>query len=203
MQALFVHGMGRSSLSGWPLLRRMRRAGSATATFDYAVRREPFETIVARLGAAIDALPAGGPLILVGHSLGGVLLRAALADEAGRTTRVWRLFLLGSPVAPSRYARRLAKNRLFCAATRDCGALLASAERMSAIPRPAVPTTAIVGIGGPAFARGPFGFEPNDGIVSLSEVSAEWLDDQVRVPIVHGWLPASARVAEVVLARLG
>ncbi len=203
MQVLFVHGMGRSSLSGWPLLRRMRRAGWATATFDYAVRREPFDAIVARLAAAIDALPAGAPLILVGHSLGGVLLRAALAESDRRAAQVRRLFLLGSPVEPSRYARRLAKNRLFRAATRDCGHLLASTERMSAIPRPAVPTTAIVGIGGPTFARGPFGLEPNDGIVSLSEVSAEWLDDQVRVPIVHGWLPASARVAEVVLTRLG
>ncbi len=33
MQALFVHGMGRSPLSGLPLLVQLRRAGVLTSTF--------------------------------------------------------------------------------------------------------------------------------------------------------------------------
>lgn len=35
MRVLFVHGMGRTPLSGWPLLHRLRQAGLRTTTFGY------------------------------------------------------------------------------------------------------------------------------------------------------------------------
>ena len=37
MQVLFVHGMGRSPLSGWPMLLQLKRAGLKIGTFGYAV----------------------------------------------------------------------------------------------------------------------------------------------------------------------
>src|SRR5262245_34215628 len=78
LQALFVHGMGRTPLSGWPLLRSLRRAGLATSSFGYVVLLEDFEQIRQRLASRIAALGARGDYVLIGHSLGGVLLRAAL-----------------------------------------------------------------------------------------------------------------------------
>ena len=80
LHALFVHGMGRSPLSGWPLLRRLRGAGLETQTFGYAVTIHGFSAIVERLSARIEKLARQGDYILIGHSLGGVLLRAALAQ---------------------------------------------------------------------------------------------------------------------------
>lgn len=183
------------------MLRQFRRAGHRTETFGYRVRAESFRGIADRLAARLTALLAAEEVVLVGHSLGGVLLREALATLDG-PARPLHLFLLGSPLHASRMAARLGKNPVFRAATTDCGQLLASPERMSAISAPAVPTTGIAGTRGVVGFSGAFAQEANDGVVSLSEVSAPWLTDQVLVPVVHTLLPASRRVAAIVLERL-
>jgi hypothetical protein len=67
---------------------------------------------------------------------------------------------------------------------------------------PAVPTTGIAGTRRLVNASGLFGTETNDGVVSISEVSAALLQDQVLVPVVHTLLPSSRRVGSIVLQRL-
>jgi pimeloyl-ACP methyl ester carboxylesterase len=202
VRVLFVHGMGRSVLSAWPMLRRLRQAGLATEAFGYSVACQTIAQIQSRLAARIAQAAGLGPYVLVGHSLGGVLLRAALQGLPAGTAPPQRLFLLASPVRASRFATRLKTFPPFAWLTRDAGDLLGSAQRMSAIAVPAVPTTAIVGtLGFPRWA-GLFGSEVNDGIVSLSEVSADWLTDQVQVPVSHTLLPASPQVADLILARM-
>jgi hypothetical protein len=47
-----------------------------------------------------------------------------------------------------------------------------------------------------------FAGEANDGVVSVAEASAEWIEDQVVVDCVHTLLPASRRVGEIILERL-
>jgi hypothetical protein len=202
MQALFVHGMGRSPLSGWPLLWQLRRAGLITSTFGYAVTFEDFARIRKRLASRLSAIAANGEYVLIGHSLGGVLLRAVVNALPPGTRPPSRMFLLGVPVRPARLAQKLGRNPLYRAVTRDCGQLLGSTARMSEVGPASVPTTVIAGVSGLTGRHSPFGGEPNDGIVSVSEVSAEWLVDQVRVPIVHTLLPSSKRVAAIILKRL-
>lgn len=196
---LFIHGMGRTSLSGWPLLRLLRRAGLVTRTFGYSVAFENFDAIVVRLRTRISLLAATDDYIVIGHSLGGVLLRAALNSLPPGTAFPRHVYLLGSPVLASRIATRLKNNRLFRVLTGDCGQLLGSVERMNAIGPPAVPVTGIVGTRGIANLFGVFGDEVNDGLVSVSEVSAPWLTHCVQVPVFHTLLPSSARVANIIL----
>jgi hypothetical protein len=203
VKVLFVHGMGRTSASGWLLLRQLRRAGHETATFGYTVSTQGFDDITKRLAAKVGAMCAAGEVALVGHSLGGVLLRAAMHSLTSRPRLPRHLFLLGSPVGPTRMAQHLRGNVVFRACTGDCGQLLGSDSRMSLIGEPPVPTTGIAGTKGLAIRRGPFGAEPNDGVVSVSEVSAPWLTDQVFVPVVHTLLPASRRVGVIIIERLG
>ena len=202
MQALFVHGMGRSPLSGWPMLRRLRRAGIDTTTFAYATTLEDFARIGKRLSARVLSIASRGDYIVIGHSLGGVLLRAVMNALPPEAHRPQRMFLLGVPLHPARLARRLQHNLVYRSFTRDCGQLLGSTARMSELAPPEIPVTAIAGIRGLPRGVGPFGDEPNDCVVALSEASAEWLVDQVQVPVIHTMLPASARVAEVILDRV-
>ncbi|MDD1611798.1 MAG: hypothetical protein LUQ57_01510 [Methylococcaceae bacterium] len=42
MQALFVHGMGRSPLSGWPILLRLNANGMKVSTFRYLATFQVF-----------------------------------------------------------------------------------------------------------------------------------------------------------------
>lgn len=202
MQVLFIHGMGRSPLSGWPMLRRLRRAGLATETFAYSCCREDFAGIVARLASRLEQLAASGDYILIGHSLGGVLLRAALASLAPASHRPQHVFLLGSPVRPARLAGQLSKNAVFRLLTGDSGQLLASKERMRRIPPLAVPTTAILGTRGLNLRHGPFGSAANDGVVAVSEATADWIRDEIHLPVVHTLLPSSRLVSAGILHRL-
>jgi len=199
MIVLFIHGMGRTPFSGWRLLRRLRGAGVKSTTFGYSVAFKNFDAIVARLRMRIVLIAATEDYIVIGHSLGGVLLRAALNSLPPGTALPRHVYLLGSPIQASRIATRLQNNKLFRIFTGDCGQLLGSVDRMNAIGPPAVPVTGIIGTRGISNRFGIFGDEVNDGLVSVSEVSAPWLTHCVQVPVFHTLLPSSARVANIIL----
>lgn len=203
MQIIFVHGMGRSPMSAWPMLRRLRKAGLKTSTFAYVVTLEKFDSIVARLQAQLKSVAAAGQYRVVGHSLGGVLLRAAISGLPENIARPQHVYLLASPMQPSRIAARLRNNLAFRIATGDCGQLLGSKERMSMIDALAIPTTGIAGVRGITGRFSPFGNEPNDGVVALSEVSAPWLSRSMQFQEIHTLLPASSQVAELILHDIG
>lgn len=203
MHALFVHGMGRSALSGWPMLRLLRRAGIQTSSFSYFVSTRSFTDIQAGLTERIAQLAHQDEYFLIGHSLGGVLIRAAVTALPASTPLPHHMFLLGSPTKPARLAQVFSSNPMFRAMTRDCGSLLGSDRRMQGIGIPDVQTTGIAGTKGLAGWLSPFQGEQNDGIVSLSEVSAGWLTEQVPLPLIHSMLPASSSVARIILERMG
>ncbi|MFM6957783.1 MAG: hypothetical protein ACKOXD_04350, partial [Acinetobacter sp.] len=69
MQALFVHGMGRSPLSGWPMLRHIKKAGIRTRCFGYSVSLQSFYEIQVRLIRWIEEIAAKGWLDWPGNRL--------------------------------------------------------------------------------------------------------------------------------------
>ena len=202
VRVLFVHGMGRTPLSGWPLLHRLKQAGLQTTTFGYLTAIEDFATIKRRLVSRLTEIARAEDYVLIGHSLGGVLIRAALNVLPQHVKRPRHVFLLGSPIQAARLAVRMQRNVLYRALAGDCGQLLASPERMNEIGALREFTTSIVGICRIANGKGPFGNEPNDGIVSVGEASASWLSDQRQVPVFHTLLPASGKVAELILREI-
>jgi hypothetical protein len=202
MQVLYVHGMGRSPLSGWPLLWRLRRAGYHTHNFGHWVCTESFGAIVGRLNERLIQMAHAGDYVLVGHSLGGVLLRQALRTLPRSVRPPKHLFLLGSPVQASSIAVRMGSNPLYRLLTGDCGLMLGSMERMGAIGTPAVPVTAVVGVKSWSLMAGMLPPESNDGVVTLAEATAPWLTDVVQLPVTHTFLPTDARVTAVILERL-
>jgi len=78
VSVLFVHGMGRSLLSGWLMLHKLRKAGFKTTAFSYSASSESFESITQRLTTQIIQMAKAGDYLVIGHSLGGVLLRSVL-----------------------------------------------------------------------------------------------------------------------------
>ncbi|MBZ0068581.1 MAG: alpha/beta fold hydrolase [Thiobacillus sp.] len=202
MQALFVHGMGRSPISGWRLLARLRAHGIHTHTLGYVATFQSAASIRKRLVARIEALATHGDYVLIGHSLGGVLLRAAVAALPPGTPLPRRIFLLGSPIQPSCLAQKLRRNWLFRALAGDCGQLLASPSRMAEIGAGLVPTISMVGVSGWTGRLSPFKDEANDGLVSVAEASAEWVSETIRIPAWHTYLPSNKQIAQLILERI-
>ena len=202
MKILFVHGLGATRYDFFPGSYRLRKLGHATSTLSYFASFQSLDSIRRRLQRNLEAMASAGEYAVVGHSLGGVLLREALLRLAPAVQQPKHLFLLASPIlAPlaNQYLSRYALYKLFSG---ECGQLVSSPERMREIGLPAIPTTCVVGT--KSFPRrfSPFGNEPNDGIVLESELCLPLFSDLVRIPARHPALPFSSHLAPIIHARL-
>jgi pimeloyl-ACP methyl ester carboxylesterase len=151
-----------------PLARAVRRAGAGAQLFGYAAALESVDRIVERLAGRITRM-ASDPYIVVGHSLGGVLLRMALARLPEGTCQPALLVLLAAPHQAPRLARRLHRSLPYRLLNGQAGQLLGDEARMAAVPLPTAPCMVVVGTGGPRARWTSFPDEPNDGIVAVSE----------------------------------
>lgn len=95
---LLLHGLARTRWSLWRVERALREAGYATLNPGHPTRSCDLAGLVAHARHYLEALAPGDPLTLhgVGHSLGGVVLRAVLADPP-RPWRARRLVTIASP----------------------------------------------------------------------------------------------------------
>ena len=202
MRALLVHGMGRTPASMLVLARRLRQVGMTTAQFGYVPAVERYDRIVDRLVRRVSALATDPDYIVIGHSLGGLLLRSALGALDPALPQPRHLFMLATPNRSPRLARRWHRNLAYRLFTGDAGQLLADAGRVAAIPPPAVPYTIIAGTSGTRRPWSSFQDEPNDWIVGLSEVRLSEDDHLVTVSLGHTFMMNYREVAAVVLSRM-
>ena len=199
MLVLLAHGLGRTPLSLFGLAAALRRGGHRTRFFGYLPPLEPVPRILRRLTSRLRRLAAlGEPVGLVGHSLGGLFLRRALADVP--ELRVHHFVTLGTPTTVPRMAnlawRWFPPFRLYA---RDCGRLLRSADALANLPPLRVPVTLIAGTAGPRGRFSPFGDDPNDGVVSVSETSLPDREPEL-FPALHTLLMDSPAVRARILA---
>lgn len=201
MRVLLVHGLGRTPVSLHGLARALKRASHSTRLFGYYAFAEHYDRIRLRLASELRALARSPePVGLIGHSLGGLLLRHALAEAPG--LRVHRLIMLGTPNQPPRLAVRANRWLPFRVFARSCGSLLATPGAFARIPPPAVPYTLVAGTAGWRRVPGPFGPEPNDGLVSVSETMVNEGDEPLLLPVTHTFMMNDHRLQRLVLDLL-
>jgi hypothetical protein len=167
MRLLLVHGMGRTPLSMARLARYLRQQGHRAEGLGYVAALESFSRIQRRVRSRLDALAdSGEQYAVIGHSLGGLALRAALqnVDPLPRCC-----IMLGTPNQPPRLARRLHRRWIYRLLCGESGQLLARPDFFRRLPIPPVPYTIIAGNAGPRGPRSPFGNDPNDWLVAVEE----------------------------------
>lgn len=184
--------MGRSPASQLLLAARLRRAGLATHLFGYSARSS-FRSTVARLVSRTRFVASSQPYVLVGHSLGCVLIRAALPALAPHPPEA--CFFLAPPSRACRAARHFSRQRVFRLLTGEAGQLLASDAFMASLPVPEVPTRVYAGTAGPRGPWSPFGDELNDGILTVSEAAIPGIAT-VHVPALHTFIMNARVVAD-------
>lgn len=196
MNVLLAHGLWRTPLSFLMLQRSLRCGGHRTEQFGYAAMAQHYDSILDRLVTRLERLAIAGPYAVVGHSLGGVLLRAALSQLTGPPPR--HLVMLGTPNRPPRLAGRLCRYWTYRRLMGECGLNLASPEFYAGLPVPRVPYTIIGGTAGPRGRWSPFGDDPNDGVVAVSETPIRDDDPVVLLPVTHTFMMNDAEVQAVV-----
>jgi pimeloyl-ACP methyl ester carboxylesterase len=191
--------MGRSPLSQLLLAKRLRSAGIRVGLFGYATLL-PFDRSLNRLVRRIAALDIDEPFVLIGHSLGCVLIRAALPRLNNRNPSA--CFFLAPPNIVPRAARFFASNRLYRFFTRDSGQLLSNEAFMAALPTPEGVVRVYAGTAGPRGRLSPFRQEPNDGILAVSETQLTTAHAPVLVPALHTFIMNSEAVAEDIASTI-
>ena len=187
-----VHGLWLRPATTWLLARRLGGGDRLGICYGYRSVQDDFDANVVRLAAFLARVPARR-LDLVGHSLGGVLLLAALA--ATPATRPGRVGCLGSPLACSAAAARLAQHAWGRALI---GRSIRQFQARAPLPRwggapelGVIAGRAALGLGR-VFVN--FG-EPHDGTVTVAETRLAGTREHLVLPVGHLSMLWSAEVA--------
>jgi pimeloyl-ACP methyl ester carboxylesterase len=186
------------------LARFLGAEGYRTLNLDYPSRRQPIEALVEHIQPQIVAFAPSvpGKLHFVGHSMGGLLIRAHL--HRFRPQNLGRIVMLGTPNQGSEVADFLkdwwAYKKLFGPAGQQLVTGLTTADTLFgpidyelgviAGNRAVDPVSSLI-IG-----------DPNDGRVSIERTKIAGMTDHVVVAASHPFLPAKKEVHRLVLEFL-
>ncbi len=195
-RAIILHGMGRTPFSMNRLASCLRRAGIQTHLFAYCAAFEGVERCQLRLKMFIDVHAGDHPFILIGHSLGTVLIRSVLPQLRHQPKAC---YFLAPPSAAGLAAKLVKRNFFFRLLTGEMGQLLGDEVFMSALPVPTVPSYIYAGTAGPQGRLSPFKQEKNDGILSVSETTFP-VTQVEYVKAFHSFIMNSPHVADHMLS---
>jgi pimeloyl-ACP methyl ester carboxylesterase len=197
---VLIHGLWLSGYILFVLARRLRRQGFAVYTFSYPSVRADLRVNAARLARFLDTLDAD-IVHLVGHSLGGILIRALFHYAPPR--KPGRIVTLGTPHGGSQVAKHLSQYAFWrWAMGKGMTNLLDGLPQ--GWPLPTREIGAISGNRSIGFGRilyRPLA-SPNDGLVSVEESSLAGARDHIVSPASHTGMLFSRAVARQVNAFL-
>jgi pimeloyl-ACP methyl ester carboxylesterase len=197
-QVVVVHGLWMTGAEATLFRHRLAAQGFAVRQYHYHSVSQPPAAVLD--GLADEVLRHGGPVHLVGHSLGGLVILRLL--EARGDLPVGRVVLLGSPVNGSAAAQglvRLAGSDWMFGAM--AGELLSGAPRRwcGTTPVGVVAGTQSLGLG--RLVAGLDG--PNDGTVAVAEARLEGASAILELSVSHVGLLLSQRVVAATASFLG
>jgi pimeloyl-ACP methyl ester carboxylesterase len=191
---VLVHGLWMNGFEMSLLRRRLGRDHAyATRRFSYAGVMHDLEQNAGQLNTFLRQLPAG-PVHLVGHSLGGVLIMHTLTRFPN--PQIGRVVCLGSPLtdsAAARFVSRVSPGRFIIGQTLRDGALAApldSADIAQSVG--VIAGTMEVGAGSLLGVLQ----APHDGVVEVRETQLPGITDHIELPVSHIGLLVAVSVAE-------
>lgn len=175
VHGLWMHGIVFARHRRW-----FEAAGYRVETFTYPSVRQCLDDSAKALARFVAAIE-GGPIHLIGHSQGGLLILAMLAQV--RDPRIGRVALMGTPVAGSHCARVLrgipVLRHIMGKVLADWMAAPASVPADLEVGMLAGTRSLGSGVMFPGLGR------PNDGIVSVAETRIDGLHDHIEMHVGH------------------
>lgn len=189
-----IHGLWMSGGCLWLLARRLRRAGFIVHLFTHASVRSDLRANAEHLQRYISTLPAE-TVHLVGHSLGGILIRAL--HHYYPPQRPGRIVTLGAPHGGSRVARHLSRYAFWrWVMGKGVMQLLSDAPlRWTSPPREigVICGTRSFGMGRLLVRDLPL---PNDGLLTVKESAFPAAREHLVLPVSHTGMLFSREAAD-------
>ena len=185
---VLLHGLWRGWRAMEPLARALRREGFSTLSVPYPSARLPIDVLANRVRKEIEEIGGDQPLHFITHSLGGILLRALLAEEVPWKTG--RIVMLAPPNGGSEIVDWATGHPLIKRVLGPAGSALGSTGLPSLLPAFPEGVEAAVIMGNrsslPIFRKllGP----ENDGIVSAARGKIEGLRGFSIIPADHTFI---------------
>ena len=168
---VLVHGQGRTRFSMVILEKRFVSAGFRTANFPYNQAIHSLNEISSQLIEFIETKVETESYHLIGHSLGGILIRDAFRKEYPKG--LGKVIMLAPPNRPAHLAKLLQGNPIYRWMTGDSGQKLSEEAFYETLPVPTVPFGVIAGDKGHKLTFN----EPNDGVVTVRSTKLEGMAD--------------------------
>jgi triacylglycerol lipase len=200
---VLLHGLGRSSRAMRPLARELAAAGYRVHSLDYPSTRATPEALVGVLHGEISSCCAWSARVnFVTHSLGGVMLRAYLAEHP--MPQVGRVVMLAPPNHGSEYVDVAGHWRLFAALLGPTAVQLGTAPTSlpNRLPRADFEVGVIAGTADLNPLGGVLIDGQNDGTVSVASTHLAGMRDFIEVPVSHSFLMRDPEVARQTIAFL-
>ena len=202
---VLLHGLGRTRLSLWPVAHAATRRGYEVHNLGYPSRRAPIERLAEDVGhRVVDLAAEAAPVDVVTHSMGGIVLRAAVALGVVPADVLRRVVMLATPNQGCALADRLRDVLVYRFATGPAGQQIGTDDE--SVPRRLPPPPFEVGIiagrraNNPLFAR-VLGDE-SDGKVTVASAHLDGMRELVVVDRAHTFIMWAPDVLEHIFTFL-
>ena len=187
---VFVHGILRSAKSFDAMAETLDQAGYLTLGFTYPSTRITIPAAADNLARALASLEGVEEIHFVGHSMGGLVVRAYLAKQPD--PRCTSLVMLGVPNQGADLAASMGGNPLFRLLYGPAGQQLATGDDCFAesLPTPKFPFAIISGGRGDGRGYNPLIAGDNDGTLAVECTRLAGAADFLTVSCMHSFLPS-------------
>lgn len=200
-RVVLLHGFGRSTLAMGTLASKLEDAGYAVETIGYSSLTQDIEGIKSEVFAKIEACCAGAARVhFVGHSLGGLLVRAYLGEHA--FAALGNVVTLGSPSSGTEVVDHYKDKWYFPLAGPAAISLSTHGSEFLASLRP--PTYNLGVIAGDAGDDGNEHIMPgkDDGLVRVESTKVPGMKDFIVLATTHWGMRRDDEVARQVVSFL-
>ena len=187
---VLLHGLGRTRYSLWPVAREAMRRDYRVHNLGYPSRRAPIEELAERVGRRVRDIAGDGTVDVVTHSMGGIVLRAAVAADVLPAASIRRVVMLAPPNHGSELTDRLRDYLVYRLALGPAAQQIGTDDE--SVPRRLPPPPVEVGIiagrrsTNPLFSR-VLGAE-GDGKVTVASAQLDGMRELVVVDRSHTFI---------------
>ena len=192
---ILIHGIIRSSKSFEKMKSACQQAGWMVVPFDYPSTQLTIPENAKYLEQVIRSLEGVEQIDLVVHSMGGLVVRSWIAQQAIVDPRIERMVMLGVPNRGADMADRFRSHLLFKVIFGPAGQQLvteANSDFIAALPTPPFPFGVIAGGRNTLKGYNPLIRGDNDGTVSVSSTRLPGAADFILLPVLHSFMMSDA-----------